>query len=200
MSYPNGRNPREIRSYLHTAYDRYIHGVDVFPSVIVSPTDVVKLPSKTQPIAAALSAASLGIAEDALRTQRDCENIGKRMFVLWREHGGSKAIVVGRLGLNAARMSILEYPAGSDQGYRDFKDFDGDFKDELMSSDPFDIVKRLFSSNRGIDITEQPPHYVVIRKDEHDINATALNTARSGYVNFRPETSSVEIHPIPAVA
>lgn len=110
-AYPDMTNPREVRSYMHTAYDRYVHGEDRFPRARVRNPDTG--PRKSRGIARALHEAWQAIEGDdnyfqgAVMAMVDTLSRGDRL---------KTGKVITRVGLNAVRFALIEMPGKGEAG------------------------------------------------------------------------------------
>jgi hypothetical protein len=110
-AFPRANNPREIRAMMHTAFDRYVHGEDMFPKVRMSNPDLA--PRKTIDIAQALSREWEIIDED--------QTYFTNMLILGTEYlrslGGQKkgAQINAKVGRNAVNFALISVPGNGEQ-------------------------------------------------------------------------------------
>ncbi len=115
MAYPSMRNPREVRSHLHTVYNDYVHGDTLFPRwrLKIAPE---ALPKKTQEIAGRLALAWSEIDLDRRYFESAAMAMGQTLKAEFDASGGEEArsvLVVTNCGRNALRMGVLRVEGGT---------------------------------------------------------------------------------------
>jgi len=105
MPRPIEGNPREVRASLHNAYDRYVHGIDVFPRArIVAEAD--EMSRKTRQIADLLIKAWQVIDTDESFFEGSLIAMTERLTETQLEN--SRGLVVAKVGVNAVRLAKVE--------------------------------------------------------------------------------------------
>lgn len=157
MAYPN--NPREVRQVLHTVYDRYKQGVDIFPAGRPA-LPVGEYPRKTQPIAKTLLNACLRI------------DLDRQYFDTWLEGSvngvqktGGKGVIVTRIGINAVQFASISpdtEAAGRVQVVQGL--FAGEERDALFEHLDLKMTDGRILSYREGKLAEEPtPEGVILR-------------------------------------
>ena len=146
MSFINPRDPREVRAAVHTGYERYAQGIDMFPRLrIAGSADL--FPRKTQPIAAALIGAWDRIDEDNAYFE-DASRAVVRTAVENHQRGieYEAMLVITQVGRNCVKLTSVsqgEQQPEASIGVFDRADFVEQFDGvEIQGTDGRSVVLR----------------------------------------------------------
>lgn len=110
-AYPDFRNPREVRSYMHTVYDRYVHGTDLFPKIRVLEPEAFA--SKSRAIARTLFREWTIIDED---NDYFHDMLLTSALKLKSAEKPTVGKIIAKAGRNAVNFAFIEMPGQKQPG------------------------------------------------------------------------------------
>lgn len=102
-AFPDVKNPREVRALMHTIYDRYIHGHDLFPKIRLSDPEL--LSRKSKDIGRLLFNAWSIIDEDNRFFDQAIEDA---VVILGKQESPNLGSIVTTVGRNAVNFAFIE--------------------------------------------------------------------------------------------
>jgi len=130
-AFPRFSNPGEVRSYLHSVYQRYADGTDLLPKAKV--TDPYLLPRKTFAIANALHRAWYVIDED--KDYFDAA-LTAAIRVQERTKTPTNSLIIAKIGRNATNFGLVSMPGNNQKGKVVYGRFDNESVIAMLEETP----------------------------------------------------------------
>lgn len=176
-AYPNFGNPREVRSFMHTTYSRYVSGQDLFPRARVEHPD--SGPRKSRDIARALFNAWEIIDEDNAYFQFVLTASVKKLQERDKPSAGR---VIAKAGRNAVNFAFIKLLGGSQPGNIAYGTLDSKAIIDVLNDTPLDMTDGRRVAIIDGDLQPEPlPDGIIVRRS----GRSAIFVAQRGALTSR---------------